>query len=313
MSLLTNSPRSQLLIRLEQAKSFAFNVLFERDEEGNPADLTGCEVSLVVRQPPHKGGAIVFTKAATIVDALAGETRFDIQAITLDITPGEYPYTVTLLTAENYGLVVAKGALEIVENTEDAWIVETYSGVNPPTSLTALILKDNSFTLHVDQAPSKVPGPTGIPGPVGPAGADGSPGPAGPAGPAGATGPSGPPGLTGPVGPTGAQGNPGATGPAGPAGPQGVAGSVWHNGTGAPAGGLGVIGDYYVETDDAGHYYVKTGAATWTALGYFGTPDVHHGTDPNVARPVGATTVYWIGTADPVNKLGWDFWLKENI
>jgi hypothetical protein len=39
---------------------------------------------------------------------------------------------------------------------------------------------------------------------------------------------------------------------------------------------------------------------------------VHHGTDPNVARP-DHPVVYWIGTANPVNAQPTDFWLRENI
>lgn len=40
---------------------------------------------------------------------------------------------------------------------------------------------------------------------------------------------------------------------------------------------------------------------------------VHHGIDPNVARPVGAVVAYWLGTANPVNAAVYDFWLEENV
>lgn len=68
------------------------------------------------------------------------------------------------------------------------------------------------------QGPAGADGPAG---PAGPAGADGAAGPAGPAGADGATGPAGPAGADGAAGPAGPAGSPGATGPAGPQGPAG--------------------------------------------------------------------------------------------
>ena len=91
-------------------------------------------------------------------------------------------------------------------------------------------------------------GPQGLPGEVGPNGAQGPEGPMGPAGPQGAQGPAGPTGpqgvqgLTGPIGATGPKGDKGdtgatgATGPQGPTGPQGVKGDT---GPGIAAGGIG--------------------------------------------------------------------------
>lgn len=48
-------------------------------------------------------------------------------------------------------------------------------------------------------------------------------------------------------------------------------------------------------------------------MGPSGLQVVHHGADPNVARPAGIPVVYWLGTAAPVNAVASDFWLKENI
>ena len=39
---------------------------------------------------------------------------------------------------------------------------------------------------------------------------------------------------------------------------------------------------------------------------------VHHGADPNVARP-SVPWVLWLGTATPSNALAWDAWEPENI
>lgn len=38
-----------------------------------------------------------------------------------------------------------------------------------------------------------------------------------------------------------------------------------------------------------------------------GVTVVTHGTNPNVARPA-SPVVYWVGTADPVNALAYDWW-----
>lgn len=61
---------------------------------------------------------------------------------------------------------------------------------------------------------------------------------------------------------------PGTQGPPGPSGPAGPTGNAeeWHAGAGAPAGGLGVIGDFYLDTS-SGDVYEKTGASTWTNVG----------------------------------------------
>ncbi len=72
----------------------------------------------------------------------------------------------------------------------------------------------------------------------------------------GATGPAGPIGVTGPVGPIGATGTVGATGPSGPIGATGAAGINGLNGNTllsgitAPAAGVGVIGDFYINTTE---------------------------------------------------------------
>ena len=94
-------------------------------------------------------------------------------------------------------------------------------------------------------------GATGATGPAGATGATGATGPAGVAGPQGPAGATGATGATGPAGPVG------ATGPAGVAGPQGIAGTNGINGTNGtavlngntnPNAGIGVNGDFYINT-----------------------------------------------------------------
>jgi hypothetical protein len=75
------------------------------------------------------------------------------------------------------------------------------------------------------------------------------------------------------------------TGPTGPSGAAGAAGAVGPTG---PAGTAGTAGAP-------------------------GITVVHHGTNAAVARPAGATVVYWLGTATPTNAVAWDLWEAANI
>lgn len=92
--------------------------------------------------------------------------------------------------------------------------------------------------------------PTGIPGPMGPAGAQGAPGPTGPTG---ATGEPGPQGATGPTGPTGATGEPGPQGATGPTGPMGATGEAGPQGATGPTGPTGATGT--LTEDSAASFY----------------------------------------------------------
>jgi hypothetical protein len=63
-------------------------------------------------------------------------------------------------------------------------------------------------------------------------------------------------GLQGDPGPTGSTG---ATGNMGPAGSNGINGSVWRSDTGTPSNGLGIDGDYYLNTSTGDVYYKSSG------------------------------------------------------
>jgi hypothetical protein len=113
-------------------------------------------------------------------------------------------------------------------------------------------------------------GNVGATGATGPAGATGATGPAGVAGPIGATGPQGP---AGPAGATGLQGPAGTAGATGPAGAQGIAGTNGINGTNGtavlngttnPTAGIGVNGDFYINTATNTIYGPKANG-TWPA------------------------------------------------
>lgn len=77
------------------------------------------------------------------------------------------------------------------------------------------------------------------------------------------------------VGPTGATGSTGATGATGSAGTNGTDGKTILNGTGAPSGGLGIDGDFYLNTANYDFYGPK-------ASGSWGSPT-------SLVGPTGAT------------------------
>jgi hypothetical protein len=100
-------------------------------------------------------------------------------------------------------------------------------------------------------------------------------------------------GGTGPAGPAG------PAGPTGPVGPAGTPGSVWYNGAGAPAGGLGVNGDYYLNTTNADVY--SKAAGSWSVV-------------DNIQGAAGAAgSVWYTGAGAPAGGLGavGDFYLNS--
>lgn len=76
-------------------------------------------------------------------------------------------------------------------------------------------------------------------------------------------------GEKGEIGHRGPAGGEGRFGSAGANGTDGTPGSRWYTGAGFPAGGLGIVGDFYLNSDN-GDYYEKTGPATWTFAGNLG-------------------------------------------
>jgi hypothetical protein len=83
---------------------------------------------------------------------------------------------------------------------------------------------------------------------IGPQGPIGNTGPQGPIGNTGSQGPIGNTGPQGPIGNTGPQGPIGNTGSQGPIGPTGVAGNTVLYGTVDPTAGVGVDGNFYINT-----------------------------------------------------------------
>jgi hypothetical protein len=99
--------------------------------------------------------------------------------------------------------------------------------------------------------------------------------------PTGKLGATGPAGATGAAGANGAAGADGANGTNGADGADGADGKTILNGSGAPGSGLGVDGDFYIDTSADSIYGPKTAGAWGSATSLIGpTGD---------AGPTGAT------------------------
>jgi len=215
---LTNSP-SRIQLRCEQRHSFSFGIYFETADQ-HRVNITGCTITFTAQQPVYKGYGVQFAKPCDIVDGPNGHAQLNLQAVDLDLAAAQYEFDITLLTPEDYSSPVVKGFLEVVANPDPGYVDEVYDAANPPSSITAKILNNNSVSVVVNHlaglvleaapvtilAPGEAPyaeivndypyqvlklglppgGPAGppsdVPGPPGPPGPDGPPGPQGPPG-----------------------------------------------------------------------------------------------------------------------------------
>lgn len=165
------------------------------------------------------------------------------------------------------------------------------------------------------QGPTGVQGATGAQGNTGATGAIGPQGVTGATGAVGVTGPQGATGVTGDTGATGPQGNVGVTGATGPqgavgvTGATGVAGNTVLNGSIAPTAGVGVNGDFYINTTNENIYGPKV-AGAWppgvSLIGATGVTGAQGVTGPTgVAGPQGATGVVGVtGATGPQGVTG---------
>lgn len=229
MTPLSSTPKALTNMRLEARKSFSFGLWFKTLDRKH-VDLTGSTLRLVVAELPRKGGALVIDHDIELITPTIGYARADLQASDLDLTPGTYLYSVTLVSPEGYSGLVLKGEIELLQNTEVESVDDSYTGSNPPQSITLEFQRHNRVhvTVNAVSAPGLQVGvvetiPAGEPAtaevsglwplqtlslglPRGPQGLQGLQGPQGPQGPQGAQGPQGLQGAQGPQGPTGAAG-----------------------------------------------------------------------------------------------------------
>jgi hypothetical protein len=115
MVVLTNSPPAQTALRLEQRNSFVLGLNVELSDE-TVADLTGHTLTFAMAEPEYKGSTVVVTKTLDLLDAVHGVAQLSLQGSDLELEPGQYPYTITILTPEAFSAVVVKGHAQVVSN-----------------------------------------------------------------------------------------------------------------------------------------------------------------------------------------------------
>lgn len=141
MVMLSNSPREQTLLRLEQAKSLTFG-LHVTSYNGVPIDLTGATLTFHMAEQsnvPNTPGTILFSKVAEMEDVERGFARFEFQAVELDHKAGEYDFDITYLNASGYSVLLVKGVVQLQLNTDRTASGYTYEDSAIPQDLTVLL------------------------------------------------------------------------------------------------------------------------------------------------------------------------------
>ncbi len=154
MAYIGNSPQETTVLRLEARKSFALSV-WVRDANGRPLDISTTELRLVMKKLPEDTANLITNAVAETVDAVEGFARFNLQASDLDHTAGEYPFAL-VMDVDGYSAVVAKGIVDLQQNTDYTSLNSSYLPANAPSGVTLHVGERSSVTL--------VTGPTLAPG-----------------------------------------------------------------------------------------------------------------------------------------------------
>ena len=151
MSQLSNTPSQLTMIQLEARKSFSLGLWFKTLDKGvrNVVDLTGSTITFVMASSKRFGGTIVVDKDAELLQPEVGYARLNVQAEDLDLAPAEYPFIITLTSAEGFSLATVKGTIEVLANPS---LVDdnVFTGGNPPQSLDVELSERNSITVRVN-------------------------------------------------------------------------------------------------------------------------------------------------------------------
>ena len=131
---LRTSPSTHSVLTLEARKScsFGLNVVSESGIGRDLTDATSLSLTVAPRVRAV-GSAPILNVAATGLTA-DGWASFALQASQLNFPVGSYDFTITMIS-HGYSMVLLKGTLELVENTE---LASTSSIYTMPTSTTAL-------------------------------------------------------------------------------------------------------------------------------------------------------------------------------
>lgn len=153
MTYLGNTPGQTVLLRAEARKSFSFAV-WVKDSRGRAADLTGCTMTIVAKPYPMDNtddstNLLLNDSVAIIPTPKVGYARFDLQAATLDISPGEYNFAIILRTAEGYSTPIVKGTFAVEDNPEYSSVLFNYPSTTPTESLTVELQNQNVVNVYV--------------------------------------------------------------------------------------------------------------------------------------------------------------------
>lgn len=159
MAFLMNGPTSESVLRLHARKSYALGIVV-RDRNNEPIDLTGCTLRLVVRGLRDRSTTddtnLITNDVAELTMPVQGLARFNLQALDLDHKPGEYRFSVTLIS-QGYSLVLAAGTLDLLDNTEFSSVNEVYSAGGQYSASLRAQIGDNA-TVTVTTGPAITPG-----------------------------------------------------------------------------------------------------------------------------------------------------------
>jgi hypothetical protein len=152
--MISNDPQVETLFRLKQHRPFSLTLTCEKQDKSR-LDLTGASLRMVFADIKRKGGTVRVTSTATLVSAVDGTARFDVQGDDLGFTPGTYDLVITLTSAEGFASSIIEGQVELAYNPDPAVPLD-HAGVVPPLSLTATFRDQNRITVRVNHHPDSV-------------------------------------------------------------------------------------------------------------------------------------------------------------
>lgn len=161
MAKLSNTPRQALNFDLERRKSYAFQVQV-KTENGSAIDLTGCTLRFVMKEgsfddDPFDLLNVIVNSEALIGDPTAGIASFAFQAAELDVSAGEYDYTITLWTPDGYSTLLCKGLVNILENSESHSMHRMYSLASAASALELVMRSGDVVQINVAGVPVLLP------------------------------------------------------------------------------------------------------------------------------------------------------------
>lgn len=151
---LSTDPMLETPLVLKERRPFSLLLTCEKQDKSR-MDLTGTSVTLVIADVVRKGGAAKITAAGTLVSAVDGTVRFDVQGDEVVFGTGMFDLAITLRTVEGYTATIVEGPVEVTHNP-DTTVPLDYSTVVPPLSLTARFRDYNRVTVRTNHLPDSL-------------------------------------------------------------------------------------------------------------------------------------------------------------